>query len=91
MLNRCNNKRAYLGKLKISREDFKQKFRKNKKFLKYHKEWVDSGFNPKLVPSVDRINPNLDYTARNMRFIPWWINEGLGRMSRKRFGATTLE
>jgi hypothetical protein len=34
-----------------------------------HTAWVDSGFTPKLVPSIDRIDNNKGYTIDNIRWL----------------------
>ena len=40
-----------------------------KKFISIYNNWVQSGFNNKLTPSIDRINNNLGYQSNNLQWL----------------------
>lgn len=40
-----------------------------KKFMNLYNTWVQSGFNRKLVPSIDRINNKLGYEEQNIQWL----------------------
>lgn len=71
---RCTNKKQknyelYKRKLNITREDFINKFINCKKFKQLYKEWQESNFCYKKVPSVDRIDVDGDYTIDNIQIL----------------------
>ena len=40
-------------------------------FVKMFKRWKSSGFNTKLAPSIDRVDPRRGYSFDNMRLVVW--------------------
>ena len=47
-------------------------------FMYYFNQWVASGYNKGLRPSIDRINPLKAYTASNTQVMTWNTNERKG-------------
>lgn len=71
----------YKDRLICTREEFKEKFIKDKTFLNQYKIWQDNNFQRKFAPSIDRIDNEKDYTLDNIEFIPlsWnsWKDKGV--------------
>jgi hypothetical protein len=59
----------YGGLELLSRDDFYKWAFKDDVFLKMFEEYNISGYDRRLAPSVDRINPDLGYTIENMRWL----------------------
>lgn len=51
-------------------------------FEELYKNWVQSDFSTKLVPSVDRLDNKLSYTFNNIQLVTWEENNRLGRSNR---------
>lgn len=63
---------SVFGKKFLSKEEwlkwcYDEKNYKN--FINLYNEWVKSGFERKLTPSIDRINNKLSYTTKNMQWL----------------------
>ena len=43
----------------------------NTNFLKVYHAWVDSGYNTRLKPSVDRLDDYIGYRMDNIRLVTW--------------------
>ena len=59
----------YYGKIKCTKQEFMDKFLKDKDFLNLYKNWQINEFRRKFAPSIDRIDNNGDYILDNLRFI----------------------
>ena len=69
--NNPNNQRSdiYGGKSVCSLDEFLDKFLNCSNFLKLFDNWKNNNHEYKLVPSIDRIDNNGDYTINNLQFI----------------------
>lgn len=72
--NRCNcNKgstsKYYYGKFYCSEKEFINKFKNDKTFLLLYKNWLDSNYEYKLIPSTDRIDKTKDYSLDNIQIV----------------------
>jgi len=55
-------------------------------FNNIYDDWVRSGFDRKLSPSVDRVDPSKGYTLDNMRWLTHSENSSIGAKNRVRSG-----
>jgi len=74
MYQRCNNKnkensKYYLNKKLCSREEFLEKFENDNTYKRLFKNWIESGRQLKLTPSIDRIDNTKGYDIDNLQFI----------------------
>lgn len=74
----------YFGKELLEREDFYKWAFESDDFNRLYLEWVESNYDRKLCPTVDRIDPDYGYTLENMRWITHSENSRLGAISEKR-------
>ena len=72
--NRPDHMKYYKGKLNCTLEDFYNKFIDDPIFNKLFDNWRDNNHIYTLVPSIDRINVNLDYSLDNMQFLEHGLN-----------------
>lgn len=72
----------YKGKSLLSKEDFYQWAKDNKAFIELFKAYVDSGFDRKLAPSVDRIDSSVGYEIGNIEFVTHSENSRRGGKSK---------
>lgn len=69
MQNRIKTREVYKDfKIDFSREEF-YKFVDTTDFEKMRLAWIASGYDRKLSPSVDRINPKKGYSINNIQII----------------------
>lgn len=62
--------RSCRGKELCAKTEFILWCRKNiSEFKRLHREYVESGFDKKKAPSVDRINPNRGYSLDNIQWL----------------------
>ena len=59
----------YANKELLSREDFYDWAKASSEFITLYNSWVQSGYERKLAPSVDRVDPNRGYTIDNMEWV----------------------
>jgi hypothetical protein len=59
----------YKGKEILPREDFYNWAKPNPKFLTMFKTWTEKGYDRRLTPTVNRINPQKGYTLDNMEWL----------------------
>ncbi len=64
----------YKGKDLLEKEVFYSFAKADENFNILFKIYKESGYQIRLCPSVDRINPNLGYTLENIRFIEQYKN-----------------
>ena len=74
MKRRCTNPNSssakyYLGLPLLDREEFLDFSLNDEELKKMFKEWIDSEWDRKLTPSIDRIFPNLGYTINNIQWV----------------------
>lgn len=63
--------------------DFQDRFLDDKKFLRLHSEWIKSGMDKMLKPSLDRISNKLGYTVENTHMLTWAENRHKQTMERR--------
>jgi len=59
---------------KYTRNEFIEWILSNEDYLKLHSEWVKSGYEQSMAPSVDRINDYEGYSFDNVQVITWGEN-----------------
>jgi hypothetical protein len=64
------------------RADFYDWSSKDKSFISLYKDWVNSGYERYLSPSIDRIDSNLGYVFSNIQWITQSENSRGGSNSR---------
>lgn len=74
----------YKGLPLLSREDFYKWAFASRRFKNMYKRWVESGYQRKLTPSVDRIDSSRGYEIDNMRWLTHSENSRLGSISQHR-------
>lgn len=72
----------YEGLEILDKEVFYTWSKSNEDYIKLHKEWTDSGYEARLVPSIDRVDSSKGYVLENMRWITHSENSRLGNESR---------
>lgn len=74
----------YRGKCLLSKEDFYTWAMCGHDFHRLFRDWVESGYDRKLAPSVDRINPEEGYHWDNMQWVTHSENSRRGSIGRQR-------
>jgi hypothetical protein len=72
----------YEGKELLDKQIFYQWAKSSKVFKKLYKKWVESNYDRKLTPSVDRINPKEGYKLSNMEWVTHSENSKRGSNSK---------
>jgi hypothetical protein len=72
----------YEGKFLLNKEEFYEWALSHKEYKRLHNNWVKSGYDRKLCPTVDRINSSEGYTKDNIRWLTHSENSRLGCLSR---------
>lgn len=72
----------YAGKELMPREEFYAWSLSDPDFIRLYTEWVESGFDRRLSPSVDRIDASLGYVAGNVRWLTHSENSRRGTYAR---------
>ena len=84
--NKQINRRPVLYSLRQLHE----KFLNNKRFIRLVNEWLKSGCNKQLKPTVDRINCMKHYTLDNIQILTWSENRYKQRFELKRIRARAV-
>lgn len=74
----------YQGKTLLSKEDFLDWSIDHPTFKVLFSEWVESEYNRKLTPSVDRIDSSKGYELDNMEWVTHSVNSSRGSISKQR-------
>jgi len=74
----------YKGLEILDKDTFYAWSKENEDYKNLHKDWVDSGYEYRLAPSIDRIDSSKGYVMGNIRWLPHWLNSKLGNESRFR-------
>lgn len=61
-------------KVSFTLQQFSEFLSKNKKFKVLYREWVESGFNRRLTPSIDRIDNTKGYELKNIQIMTTYEN-----------------
>lgn len=77
---RCANKRGHLPP-SYTKEEFKIWLYSQDAFHNIYANWVNSGFDKKKTPSVDRIKNDESYTMDNIQIVTWHENDTNGKKS----------
>lgn len=64
----------YVGKSILSKEEFYQWAMDCETFHKLFKTWIESKYERRLTPSVDRIDSRCGYELKNMEWVPFHVN-----------------
>lgn len=73
----------YVGKSILDKEIFYVWAKQSKEFYDLYNKYKKGGFNRKLCPTVNRINPALGYSVSNMEWITHSENSRLGSLSKR--------
>lgn len=76
----------YQGLEVLPRQSFYDWSLSCKDFNSLYDDWVSSGFDKKLSPSIDRIDTSKGYTLDNMRWLTHSENSSIGAKSRIKSG-----
>ncbi len=74
----------YIGLSLLPREDFYKWSIPHETFNKLWVSWVNSGYNRKLCPSIDRIDSSKGYNLENMEWVTHSENSRRGAISRNK-------
>lgn len=74
----------YKGLEILDKDTFYSWSKENEDYKNLHKDWVDSGYECRLAPSIDRVDSSKGYVMGNIRWLPHWLNSKLGNESRYR-------
>lgn len=74
----------YAGKEILNRDDFYEWALSSRDFHDLFERWENSGYDRKLSPTVDRIDPNFGYTIENMQWLTHSENSRRGGQWRPR-------
>lgn len=80
----------YKGLEVLSRKDFYEWAKANKDFQRLYRQWVATGYDRKLTPSINRIDTTKGYVPGNMEWLTHSMNSALGAKSIKRRERKTL-
>jgi hypothetical protein len=80
----------YAGKSLLPKSEFYEWAIASNDFHRLFREWVDSDFDRKLAPSVDRIDSRIGYEIGNMQWVTHSENSRRGAVSPRRRHAVRL-
>lgn len=69
-----NKAHLYEGLEILSKEGFYDWSLKNPDYISLFNNWVESDYNLKLCPSIDRVDPSKGYILENMRWVTFEFN-----------------
>lgn len=72
----------YEGLYLLGKEEFYKFCYSDRQFFSIYNTWVESGYERKLSPSIDRIDSSIGYTMDNIRWITHSENSSLGAISK---------
>lgn len=75
---KANSKRREHNPPTYAKQELKDWLFSQPIFHKLYSEWVESGYDKDLKPSVDRINDNIGYTMDNIQLMTWDENNKKG-------------
>ena len=78
-----NRKKKNKSLPKYSRLELKNWIINNSKFKELFIIWEQSNYNKLLIPSIDRINPNIGYEFGNIQVLTWEENNNKGKYEKK--------
>lgn len=81
------NAHLYQGLSILPRDQFYAWAKDNPDFWRLYRRWVAAGYDRKLTPSVNRVDPNKGYDLDNIEWLTHSVNSALAR----RASAQTLE
>lgn len=79
----------YEGKEILDRDEFYHWALSSKEFHEMFAAWEASGFDRRLVPTVDRIDTDKGYIVSNMRWLTHSENSRLGTITRNKMSRKT--
>lgn len=84
-----NKNHLYLGKSILEKDDFYDWALNDADFNILFDEWVESDYERRLTPSIDRLDTSEGYFIDNMRFISFSDNCRLGALNRWNYDSTS--
>lgn len=69
--------------IKYTKEELSNYITGNEKYKSLYDNWVKSGFDKQLTPSIDRINPKKGYSLDNINLTTWGENAAKGHAERR--------
>lgn len=75
----------YKGVDLLDKDSFYEWAKKSRKFKRLFDNWIKSGYQRKLTPSVDRINPTTGYHISNMEWVTNSENSRRSSITRRRY------
>lgn len=76
----------YEGLEILDKDTFYSWSKENEDYKNLYQAWVESGYEHRLAPSIDRVDSSGGYVMGNIRWLPHWLNSKLGNESRRRQG-----
>lgn len=73
----------YVGKYLMPKDEFYTWAVMSPEFHRLYAEWVESGYERKLAPSVDRVDSRVGYRAWNMQWVTHSENSRRGSVSKR--------
>lgn len=75
-------KHLYFGLDLLDKNEFYNWSKSSEDFFRLYNNWVNSGYNIKFCPSIDRIDSGIGYVLSNMQWITHSENSKKGSLSR---------
>lgn len=73
----------YAGKSLLSKDEFYEWALGSNEFHRLYREWVESDYDRKLAPSVDRVDSALGYEIGNMQWVTHSENSRRGAVAKR--------
>jgi hypothetical protein len=74
----------YKGKSILDKKEFYEWSKSRPEFHELFCNWERSGYQRKLTPSVDRVNPLLGYEISNMEWVTMSVNSARSKISKNK-------